>query len=286
MNINYIDFSNTTRFHDDGDVPYITFRKFDGLDFIKHGFSTRLGGVSKGIYESMDLTFTRGDDPDAVRENFRLIGRALDIRPEDMVYAMQTHTTNVIEATKSECGMGVIKDRCFSDIDGFVTNTPGVALVTTYADCVPIFLADPVKRAIGLSHSGRRGTVNNIADVTVKKMPSLYGSNPADIIAFVGPSICRNCYEVGSDVADVFAARYGEKVFDGILYPAAPDRPFDGKFRLDLHRANVVNLLAAGLLEENIGVTDICTCCNPGLLFSHRASKGQRGGLCGFMEIR
>ena len=84
MNINYIDFSNTTRFHDDGDVPYITFRKFDGLDFIKHGFSTRLGGVSKGIYESMDLTFTRGDDPDAVRENFRLIGRALDIRPEDI----------------------------------------------------------------------------------------------------------------------------------------------------------------------------------------------------------
>ena len=174
--------------------------------------------------------------------------------------------------------MGVIKDRCFSDIDGFVTNTPGVALVTTYADCVPIFLADPVKRAIGLSHSGWRGTVN--------KMTSLYGSNPADIIAFVGPSICRNCYEVGSDVADVFAARYGEKVFDGILYPAAPDRPFDGKFRLDLHRANVVNLLAAGLLEKNIGVTDICTCCNPGLLFSHRASKGQRGGLCGFMEIR
>ena len=234
----------------------------------------------------MDLTFTRGDDPDAVRENFRLIGRALDIRPEDMVYAMQTHTTNVIEATKAERGMGVIKDRCFSDIDGFVTNTPGVALVTTYADCVPIFLADPVKRAIGLSHSGWRGTVNNIADVTVKKMTSLYGSNPADIIAFVGPSICRNCYEIGSDVADVFAARYGEKVFDGILYPAAPDRPFDGKFRLDLHRANVVNLLAAGLLEENIGVTDICTCCNPGLLFSHRASKGQRGGLCGFMEIR
>ena len=168
----------------------------------------------------------------------------------------------------------------------FVTDVPGLMLVTAYADCVPLYFADTRLHVIGLSHSGWRGTVNNIADVTVKKMTSLYGSNPADIIAFVGPSICRNCYEVGSDVADVFAARYGEKVFDGILNPAAPDRPFDGKFRLDLHRANVVNLLAAGLLEENIGVTDICTCCNPGLLFSHRASKGQRGGLCGFMEIR
>ena len=284
MNINYINFNNTTRYND-GKVPYITFRNFEKLKFIRHGFSTRLGGISKGIFSTMNLTFTRGDDEDAVRENFRLMGDALGISPENMVYAKQTHTTNVLAVNEKYCGMGVVRERSFDDVDGFVTNRPGVALVTSYADCVPVFLADPVQKSIGLVHSGWRGTVNNIAKVAVDKMVSLYNSHPENIVAFIGPSICRNCYEVGTDVAEQFAQEYKDNVFDGILYPVKPDAEYGEKFRLDLHRANVVNLLGAGIKEENIGVTDICTCCNPELLFSHRASKGQRGGLCGFLEI-
>lgn len=279
MNINYINFSNTTRFHDTK-IPYITFRSFEKLDFIRHGFSTRLGGVSKGIYESMNLNFTRGDDNEAVRRNFSLIGEALNILPDHMVFAMQTHTANVMEADYEHLGMGVTKDRSFSDIDGLVTNRPGIALVTSYADCVPIFLADPVKKAIGLSHAGWKGTVKNIAAVTVERMNKLYNSRPEDIFAFIGPSICRNCYEIGEDVAEEFAKAYSENVFDGILFPKE-----NNKFHLDLHHANYFNLVNAGLLPEHISVTDICTCCNPEILYSHRASKGLRGGLCGFLEI-
>lgn len=285
MNIKYINFDNTTRFNN-GKTPYITFHNFEKLDFVRHGFSTRLGGVSEGVFSSMNLNFTRGDDAKAVTRNFQLIGDAIGIRPEDMVYAKQTHTTNVMEVGQEHRGMGVVRQRCYDDIDGFVTNKPQVALVTTYADCVPVFLADPVQKSIGLVHSGWRGTVNNIAKAAVDKMVSLYDSKPSDIAAFIGPSICRNCYEIGQDVAQQFAAAYGESVFEGILYPEEPGLQSNGKFRLDLHRANVVNLLNSGLKAENIGVTDICTCCNPDLLFSHRASKGKRGGLCGFLEIK
>ncbi len=280
MNINYLNFNNTTTFHD-GRVPYITFKNFEKLDYVRHGFSTRLGGVSRGIYESMNLSFTRGDEDGLVSRNFELIGETLNMKPEDMVYASQTHTANVMEVTAAHRGMGVVRARDFDQVDGLVTNVPGVALVTSYADCVPLFIADPVNRAIGLSHSGWRGTVNNIAAVTLETMNSLYGTRPEDVIVFVGPSICRSCYEIGEDVACEFIKAYGPQVFTDILYPKD-----NGKYQLDLHRAVYYNFINAKVLESNIQITDLCTCCNPNILYSHRASHGERGGLCGFLEIK
>ena len=282
MNINYSDFGNTTRFHN-GRTPFITFKPFDELDFVRHGFSTRLGGVSEGEYESMNLTFTRSDEPKRVSENFRLMGNALGIDVKDMVYSQQTHTTNVLVVDSSYKGMGITRERSFADIDGLITAKPGVCLVTSYADCVPLFFADPVKKVIALSHSGWRGTVGNIGGATVHKMADEFGCNPSDIHAFIGPSICRNCYEVSEDVAEQFAKRYGDDAFDGIIYPV---EPFAGKFRLDLWEANRRNLTSAGLLENKIGITDMCTCCNPDILFSHRFTKGRRGGMCGFLQIK
>ena len=283
MEIKYLNGNETTVFHY-GRTPYITFKSFDGLDFVRHGFSTRLGGVSGGIYESMNLCFTRGDNKEAVSRNFELIGGALQIAPEDMVYAKQTHSANIMEVLNSHRGMGVVRPRDYDEVDGLVSNVPGIALVTTYADCVPVFLADPVRKSIGLVHSGWRGTVQNTAAAAVNKLEKLYGTNPENIRAFIGPSICRNCYEVGEDVAEQFAESYGGDAFiRGILNPIAP---FKGKFLLNLHAANRINLLNAGVSEENIGITDICTCCNPKLLFSHRASKGERGGMCGFLQIK
>lgn len=281
MNINYLNFNGTTKYNQ-SKVPYISFTNFDKLGFITHGFSTRLGGVSKNEFESMNLSYTRGDDNEKVNENFRRIGKELNISPENMVYAMQTHTSNVMAVTEHHRGMGVVKERDFSDIDGLITNIPNVALVTGYADCVPLFFADPVKKVIGASHSGWRGTVKNIAKVTVDKMKECYDCNPADIRAFIGPSICKSCYEVGEDVAEEFAAVYKEETFNGILMPKTP---YSGKYMLNLHRANYINFINSGLLPENIMVTDICTCCNPKLLFSHRASDGKRGGMCGFIQI-
>jgi len=262
-------------------VPYIKFKCFEDLDFINHGFSTRLGGTSKGIFSSMNLSFSRGDDKTCVSKNFELFADSIGTTPEHMVYAMQTHTTNVLKVGKDECGMGVTRERNFTDIDGLITNEPGVCLVTSYADCVPLYFVDVQKRCIGLSHSGWRGTVGKIGIQTVKMMAQEFDSNPQDIIAFIGPSICQDCYEVSQDVADEFLKAYSKEEIAHILISKS-----NKKFQLNLHQANKYNLLDAGLKLENIFVTDICTCCNPDLLYSHRASKGQRGGLCGFLEIK
>ena len=281
MNINYLNFEGTTVFHQ-GLVPYFSFRNLDRIPWIRNAFSTRLGGVSEGIYGSMNLNFTRGDDEEKVRRNYELFGKATGLRTENMVMAKQTHTTNVLRVNESHMGMGIVRERNFDDIDGLITDCPGVVLVTAYADCVPLYFVDTVHKAIGLSHSGWRGTVNNMAGVTVNKMEKEFGTNPADLVAFVGPSICVNCYEVGADVADEFAKAYKSEVFDGIL--SIKDEK-NMKFRRSLHEANRKNLLNAGLAPDNIMVTDVCTCCNPEILYSHRASRGLRGGLCGFLQI-
>lgn len=280
MNIDYLNFTNTTSFHE-GKVPYFTSRQLDKIDFITHAFSTRLGGVSSGQYESMNLSYTVGDDERNVRENFNIFGNAIRILPANMVYSKQTHTTNVLKITKDHLGMGIYRDRDFDNIDGLITNEPGICLVTSYADCVPLYIVDPVNKAIGLSHSGWKGTVGDIASVTVNKMAEEYSSNPNDLIVFIGPSICQGCYEIGEDVAEHFAVKYGPNVFDKILYPKE-----NGKFHLNLWQANVTNFINAGVKENNISITDICTCHNPNVLFSHRASKGKRGGLCAFLMIK
>ena len=272
---------NNDSVHPSNKAPLIKFKCFEGIDFINYGFSTRLGGTSSGIFTSMNLSFNRGDDERSVSKNFELIADSIGTKPENMVYAMQTHTSNVLKVDKSRCGMGVTRKRDFLDIDGLITNVPGVCLVTSYADCVPLYFVDVVKKCIGLSHSGWRGTVGKIGIQTVKLMVDSFGSNPQDIIAFVGPSICSDCYEVSQDVADEFLNAYSKEQINHILFSKS-----NKKFQLNLHQANQYNLLDAGLKPEKIFVTDICTCCNPNLLYSHRASKGERGGLCGFLEIK
>ncbi|HCR82268.1 MAG TPA: laccase domain-containing protein, partial [Lachnospiraceae bacterium] len=148
------------------DTPYLEYPLFKNTGIVRHGFSTRLGGVSEGCYSSLNLSFTRGDKEEAVRENFRRIGESIGVNSEDMVFTQQTHTTNVRVVTDEERGMGILRPRGYSDVDGLVTNVPGICLVTFFADCVPLYFVDPVKRTIGLSHSGWRGTVGKIGKVT------------------------------------------------------------------------------------------------------------------------
>ena len=120
-------------------VPYLRFPMLESESFIEHGFSTRKGGVSTGIYESMNLTFNLEDDPENVSENFRRMAAALHTVPEKMVYSKQTHTTNVLKIEEHHKGMGIVRERDFDNIDGLVTNVPGICLVTSYADCIPLF---------------------------------------------------------------------------------------------------------------------------------------------------
>ena len=260
-------------------VTWLTYPAFEKIPGIVHGFSTRLGGVSQGIYESMNLSFTRGDNEDAVRENYRRLSDAMGFSMEDIVTSDQTHTTNVRVVTEEDSGNGITKPRPYTDVDGMITNVPGLVLATFYADCVPLFFVDPVHKAIGLSHSGWRGTVGKIGKVTVEKMAEEFQTDPSELYAAIGPSICQDCYEVSEDVADAFY-----KEFQGHEREILLDKG-NGKYQLDLWKTNEIILREAGVIPEHLAVTNICTCCNSRLLFSHRASHGKRGNLGAFMQI-
>lgn len=265
--------------HEEKDgLTYLTFPVLDGAENVRHLFSTRKGGVSRGIYESMNLSFHRGDDAENVLENFRRIAALFDSTPDKIVCAKQTHTTNIRRVTKIDAGKGVTKEPDYEEIDGLITNEPGLILCTSFADCVPLYFVDPKKQAIGLAHSGWRGTVNRMGARMIEEMNHQFGSNPGDLLVAVGPSICVDCYEVGEDVAGEFQKAFPDTV---VLQKGKQE----GKYQLDLWKANEQLLLDAGIRKEHLEITDLCTCCNPELLFSHRASHGQRGNLCAFLEL-
>ncbi|MCD7716969.1 MAG: peptidoglycan editing factor PgeF [Lachnospiraceae bacterium] len=267
--------------HQKDGVLYFTFPALDEISFCVHGFSSRLGGVSEHELAGMNLSFSRGDVPERVEENFHRISEAIGFPYERMVFSDQTHTVNVREVTGRDCGKGYLTPKDYHDVDGLITNEPNVVLTTFYADCVPLYFVDPVHHAIGLSHSGWRGTVRNIAGVTVEHMHTAYGSEPSDLVAAVGPSICQDCYEVSEDVIEQFRAQYPEE-----LWPLLFEQKTAEKYQLNLWETCRQNLLRAGLSPEHISVTDLCTCCNPSVFFSHRASHGKRGNLAAFLSIR
>lgn len=262
-------------------VPYLSFPMLEKTGIVRHGFSTRMGGVSTGVYSTMNFAFLKGDDPDHVRENYRRMAKAIGVDEERMVLSWQTHTTNIRRVTEDDAGKGITRERDYQDIDGLITDVPGMTLVTFYADCVPLYFLDPVHRAIGLSHSGWRGTVARMGQVTMEAMGREYGSKPEDIIVCIGPSICQDCYEVGEEVAAEFRGAFSKEYWPELLR----EKP-DGKFLLNLWRANEIVLLEAGVKADNIQITDICTHCNPDYLFSHRTMGNERGNLAAFLSIK
>lgn len=256
-------------------VPYLVYPLLEDTGVVKHGFSTRLGGVSTGNCATMNISTTRGDSPEAVEENRRRIASAIGVKPEDMTYTHQTHTTNVAVVKEEDRGAR------FMETDGMVTNVPGICLVTFYADCVPLFFVDPVHRAIGLSHSGWRGTVGRIGKVTVEKMTENYGTDPKDVIAAVGPSICQDCYEVSEDVICRFRENFPEECWPDLFYNKG-----DGKYQLNLWKANEYVFAEADIRREHTAVTNVCTHCNPDILFSHRTTGEKRGNLSAFLALK
>lgn len=263
------------------EVPYLEFSMLADTDLVRHGFSTRLGGVSKGCFSSMDLSFVRGDEEEAVRENFRRIGASMGVSCEDMVFSQQTHTTNVRVVTEQDRGMGMTRPLEYSDVDGLVTNVPGLCLVTFYADCVPLYILDPVRKVIGLSHSGWRGTVGKIGKKTVEMMTKEYGSDPKDILVAVGPSICQDCYEVSEDVIQQFQQNFDPIYWDRIFY-----QKDNGKYQLNLWAANACVFQESGILKEHMAVTNVCTHCNSDVLYSHRTMGNDRGSLAAFLALK
>lgn len=278
-------------------VPFLSFPALERTGLVVQGFSTRLGGVSSGDCATMNFAPSRGDTVENVRENYRRMGAAMGFDPERLVLSWQTHTTNIRVVTEKDAGKGYARERDYRDVDGLVTDVPGITLVTLYADCVPLFLLDPVRRVIGASHSGWRGTVARMGQRTVEVMRDTYGCDPKDMIAAIGPSICGDCYEVSADVAEAFMKEFPPTLAQTRKQAEeSPDRPENGllwrspadptKYQLNLQEVNRRILQESGILPEQIITADICTCCNRDLLFSHRGSHGRRGNMAGFLMLR
>ena len=263
-----------------GPVPILRFPQITATGIVEHGSTTRIGGVSEGYWSSLNLCSTRGDDRAKVLENMRRVGEIFSVSLDRFVCSMQTHTTNVRTVTEADAGKGTVRERDYDDVDGLITNEPELVLGIFTADCVPLYFVDPVHRAIGLSHSGWKGTVGRIGRKTAERMRQEFGTEPADLVCAIGPSICQSCYEVGPEVAVRFEEEFAGREKE-ILLPKS-----GGKYLLDLWAANRIVLEEAGVRPENISCTELCTCCQPELLFSHRATGGKRGNLGAFLMLK
>jgi len=238
----------------------------------RHAFTTRFGGVSSGIFESLNLAFRAGDPPENVNENYHVLCRTLGISTEDIVCSNQVHGDHIRIATRDDCvGLFSPAQSVLAKshrADGLITQTPGVALMIFTADCVPILLHDPILGVIGAVHAGWRGTAMDIAATAVRKMKTLFGCSPADIKAAIGPCISKCCYETDRDVADAMRETLPDAADDCLT------RSGD-KYMVDLKEANRLLLARAGLID--IEVSDECTSCHSDKYWSHRKTRGQRG---------
>ena len=239
----------------------------DGAGFEKHCFTTKHGGVSEGFLASTNLSFSR-ECRENVIENYRRVTNAAGIDMGAMALTCQEHTDVVreIDASYKNCGF-YISDTA---VDGYVTNQTDICLCVFVADCVPVLIADPKKRAVAAVHSGWRGTSKGITKNAVELMQKKYGSNPKDLVAAIGPCINKCCYEVGYDVYEQFAK---PEFFT----------PRGDKFMLNLTGANIAVLNEAGVTK--VDACYECTYCKSDLYYSHRATNGKRGNMAAMIEI-
>lgn len=263
--------------HDENDREYLTFPMLDGYPELKHLFTTRIGGVSEGPYESWNFGFSSGDDPEKVRENYQRLAAVMGTDLEHCVTSAQTHTTNVRVMSREDGGKGLTKKKDFQDIDGMITNEPGLALITAHADCTPVFFFDPVKKVIGLAHSGWKGTLGRISQQVIQIMKEQFACQPEEILTGIGPSLCQDCFEVDEDVAMLFFRE--DERYHKYAYQKGC------KYYLDLWKINELILQDNGILESHIQNMNLCTKCQNHLLFSHRGQNGKRGIMAATMML-
>ncbi len=256
-------------------VKYYTISSFEETGLVKHGFSTREGGVSDGVYKSMNLRFNCDDTRENVLKNYEIIADTLGMDYRKLVLSKQVHEDIVYTASEKDCGNGIMRENAFTSVDALITDKPEIPLVTLFADCVPLFFLDKRQRVIALAHSGWKGTVKRIGKKTVQKMIDDYGSRPADILTAIGPSIQEEHFEVGDEVAEIFIKNFGEDT--AVKYGE--------KYHVNMQKAIKQQLLETGIPEKNIDDCGICTYCNSDLLFSHRKTNGKRGNLGAFLQL-
>lgn len=255
-----------------------TFEHLSNILSIKHAISTRLGGISQSPFYSLNLGLHTGDEVAKVNENRRLFCQSAVVDYENIVTAQQTHGDNIAIVSKKDSGKGA-KSYATSipNTDALITNITNLPLMLFYADCVPVLIADPVHKVIGISHAGWKGTVAKIGQKTIFKMRDEYNTNPADCLIGIGPSIGPCCYEVDSPVIAKVKESFNE--WDRLLIPHQEN------WHLDLWEANKLQLLEIGVRSENIVISRICTSCNNELFFSYRAEHGKTGRIGALISL-
>ncbi len=246
---------------------------------VAHGFSTRLGGVSRGLWESLNLGASLGDEPENVRENFRRFCAAAGADAACLVKNHQVHGDRVRPVTAGDILPSASLPGT-AEADGLITDQPGVCLAVFSGDCIPVLLYDPVGRVICACHAGWRGTALGIAARGVERMVEDYGCRPEHILGAIGPGIGACCFETHEDVPDGLRSRLGEEA-EPFIRPAGTP----GKYLCDLKGVNGHWLERSGLLPEHIAICPACTCCRPDLFWSHRRQGRQRGSMASILQL-
>lgn len=259
-------------------VIYYTIPSFDKTNLVKHLFSTRIKGVSKIPFDSLNLGINKEDNMDAVRENFKIVCKVLDVPVDSIAFSNQVHGTDIRIVDSSNTGKGIPPIGNKEGIDGLITNERGITLCTFYADCVPLYFLDPKRKVIALAHAGWKGTASKIGEKTIDKMENIYNCNPKDILVGIGPSIGPCCYEIGENVFKIFNENFTkpQKLFVSKEY---------NKWNLNLWIANMIILKSRGILENNITVSESCTSCNNDKFYSYRKENGKTGRMASVIQL-
>ena len=258
-------------------IAYASSPLLEGIDSISHGFLTRLGGVSKGGFSSLNFDIRDGDDIGNVEQNKAIAGRVFCFEPMGLLTVNQVHRNDILAIEKPAKNLSALSK---TDADAIITNQGGLAIGVLTADCVPILLADPVKKVIGIVHAGWRGTVKGVVQKAIDAMVKQFGPDKQTILAAIGPSIGPCCYKVDETVIKEF----------GVHSPELGGNKFIKKgkdsWALDLKKANFVQMLDIGLLEKNISVENLCTSCRNDIFFSYRADGRITGRQLNFIMMK
>ena len=243
-------------------------------------FTTKVGGVSEVPYKSLNLGLHVNDKINNVLENRKRVSHLLNDNYENLVAAKQCHNDNIKVITTKDKGKGAVDyDSALDNIDGLITNQKDIVLTSYYADCTPIFLLDPVNEVVGLAHAGWKGTVKRIAPKTVLEMKEVYNTNPAEVLVGIGPAIGQCCYQVDSKVIKALADNFSN-------WNACVKEEMDDKWRLDLSKANELQLKEIGVRDDNIINSNLCTSCQSELFFSYRREGGETGRMASLIKLK
>lgn len=256
-----------------------TFSNFPEI-LVNHAISSRLGGVSDQPFKSMNLAMHNGDIIEKVIDNRKLFCNAIEINYHNIVTAEQIHGDHIVYVNEEHIGKGSVSyEDAIKGTDALITNCRNVPLMLFFADCVPVIIVDPIKKAIAVSHAGWKGTVKKIAQKTILAMEKNFQTQSQDCLIGIGPSIGQCCYEVDEVVVDEFKKEFKEKTDLCI-------KKYRNKWKLDLWMANKLQLMEIGVKEENIDCSNVCTSCNSDLFFSYRADHGSTGRIAAIISLK